>query len=129
MFAKKSLLRFLAILFLIFSACSQIPSLELVDLQTEGRNAPLGIDRTQARFTWKIKTEGQDVEQTAYQILVATDPSLLAEGSVDLWDSEKIVSAQSDMTVYKGVPLTSGMEVYWKVRIWDADDQPSSWSQ
>ncbi len=129
MYSKKSLSIFFVVLLVIVAACSQIPSIELIDLQTEGRESPLGIDRIQPRFTWKIKTEGQDVEQTAYQVLVATDPSLLAEGSPDLWDSEKIVSAQSDMTTYEGVPLTSGMEVHWKVRIWDANDQSSSWSQ
>jgi len=128
MFAKTSL-SLLSILFLLFTACSQIPSIELVDLQTEGREAPLGIDRVQPRFTWKMQTEDHDVEQSAYQILVATDPSLLAEGSADLWDSEKMVSAQSDMVRYEGASLASGLEVFWKVRIWDAKDQSSSWSR
>ncbi|MCP4310706.1 MAG: family 78 glycoside hydrolase catalytic domain [Bacteroidetes bacterium] len=128
MFTKKVHLRSLLVLFAIITACTSISTTEVVDLQTEGRESPLGIDRTHPRFTWKIITEGQDVEQTACQILVATDPSLLAEGSADLWDSEKIVSAQSDMVRYDGASLTSGLEVYWKVRIWDVNDQPTSWS-
>jgi alpha-L-rhamnosidase len=129
MFAKKVQIRSLLVLFAIITACTSISTTEVVDLQTEGRESPLGIDRTHPRFTWKIITEGQDVGQSACQILVATDPSLLAEGSADLWDSEKIISSQSDMTPYEGVPLGSGMEVYWKVRIWDVSDQPTSWSQ
>ena len=29
---------------------------------------------------------------------------------------------------YQGKPLTSSQQVFWKVRIWDTDDQPSPWS-
>ncbi len=129
MFAKKNQLKSLLVLFAIITACTSISTTEVVDLQTEGRESPLGVDRIQPRLTWKINTTGQDVEQTAYQILVATDPSLLEEGSADLWDSGKTISAQSNMTPYEGVPLSSGMGVYWKVKIWDASDQDSPWSK
>jgi alpha-L-rhamnosidase len=126
---KKSLYIYFVVLSAIFTACSQIPSLEVTDLQTEGRKIPLGVDREQPRFTWKIKSEDHDVEQIAYQILVASDPTLLAEGKTDLWDSEKINSAQSDMLRYEGASLSSGQEVFWKVRIWGGKGQSSSWSQ
>ncbi len=129
MFAKKNYSRSLVILLVFLISCIQIPSIQLVELQTEGRDEPLGIDRKHPRFAWKMKTGEQDVEQTAYQVLVATDPSLLSEGSADLWDSEKIISAQSDMVAYEGEPLYSGAEVYWKVRTWDVNDQPSPWSK
>ena len=70
MFAKKDHLRSLLVLFAISTACNSISIIEVVDLQTEGRESPLGIDRKHPRFTWKIKTGEQDVEQTAYQVLV-----------------------------------------------------------
>ncbi len=121
--------RTLLLLALILTACSQTPSDQPLDLQTEGRLDPMGIDRDQPRFSWIMKTERPDAEQGAFQILVATDPSLLKEGSSDLWDSEKIVSKQSHLVKYQGASLGSGKEVFWKVRIWNEDDRVSAWSK
>jgi len=66
--------------------------------------------------------------QTAYEILVASSPTVLAQDQGDLWDSGDIVSSQSVLISYAGQPLTSGEVCYWKVRIWDAQGNPSDWS-
>ncbi len=67
--------------------------------------------------------------QTAYRILVASDPEFLRDGRGDLWDSGKVTSNRSIQVVYGGRPLTSQMRCYWKVRVWDGEDRPSSWSK
>ena len=99
-------------------------------LQCEYLNDPLGIDVQTPRFTWKIfdtdHTRGQ--KQTGYQVLMASSSSLLAEGRADIWDSGRVLSAQSALVPFAGKKLASGQECYWKVRVYDMDKKPSAWS-
>ena len=45
-----------------------------------------------------------------------------------LWDSQKIESDKSNQIVYNGTPLSSGQKIYWQVKIWDKNSNPSNWS-
>jgi len=67
--------------------------------------------------------------QTAYHILVATDPELLKKDEGDAWDTKKIRSSQSAHITYGGILLESRRKYFWKVRTWDNQDNPSSWSE
>jgi hypothetical protein len=99
-------------------------------LQCEYLTDPLGIDVQTPRFTWQLSdadhSRGQ--KQTGYQVLVARSPALLAEGRADIWDSGKVVSAQSALVPFAGKKLASGENCFWKVRVWDKDKKPSAWS-
>jgi alpha-L-rhamnosidase len=99
------------------------------NLRCEYLTDPLGIDILRPRLSWTVQSDRRGQAQGAYRILVASDPKLLKEDTGDLWDSGKVVSDQSIQVVYDGRPLGSQMQCYWKVRVWDQDDQPSSWSQ
>ena len=66
--------------------------------------------------------------QSAYQILAATTPELLAQEKPDLWDSAKVTSDETLQIPYAGKPLASSQTVYWKVRAWDQSGNPSPWS-
>jgi alpha-L-rhamnosidase len=46
-----------------------------------------------------------------------------------LWDSGRISSDETVNLAYSGKPLASGMQCYWKVRIWDKHGKPSAWSE
>lgn len=91
---------------------------------------PLGIDVTSPRLSWKLtdsnNTRGQ--RQTAYQILLASSLSNLNSDIGDLWNSGTVGSSQSALVAYNGTTLTSGQDCYWKVRVWDKDNQASNWS-
>jgi alpha-L-rhamnosidase len=63
--------------------------------------------------------------QTAYQLIVSSDPS--AE-EADIWDSNKVASDQSLHVTYEGKPLESDRTYFWKVRYWDDQDVPSPYS-
>ncbi|MEN6333420.1 MAG: family 78 glycoside hydrolase catalytic domain, partial [Phycisphaerales bacterium] len=63
------------------------------------------------------------------RILVASSPKLLDKDTGDLWDSGKVVSEQSNQIAYAGRPLESQMRCYWKLRAWDKDGKPCSWSK
>ena len=104
-----------------------------LNLRCEYRENPLGIDVVKPRLSWVIedrdpRSKVRGIKQTAYQVLVASTPELLAKDQGDLWDSGKVESDQSIQVEYQGKPLESRMQCYWKVRVWDQDGQASAWS-
>lgn len=87
-------------------------------LECEQLSDPEGIDALHPRLSWQLTGNGKNLCQTAWQILVASSPELLARDKGDLWSTPKTPGDQSRMIVYAGRPLKSGMSCYWKVRIW-----------
>lgn len=98
-------------------------------LRCQWRRDPLGIGSTEPRLSWIVTSKQRDQVQTAYRILVASDAEQLDNDNGDLWDSGMVTSDQTSRVVYAGKPLTSGMQCFWKVRVWDKDHEPSSWSE
>lgn len=56
--------------------------------------------------------------QTAWRVLVATEPGLLREGKADVWDSGVRESAQSVGVAFEGAPLKAGTSYWWTVKTW-----------
>ena len=98
------------------------------ELTCQYRNNPLGIDESQPVLSWKLESNDQGQKQKAYQVLVASTPEKLTESESDLWNTGKVNSAQSVAVKYSGKTLQSRQKVYWKVKIWDADGEPSAYS-
>ena len=98
------------------------------DLRCEYVKNPLGIDVTKPHLSWQIESTTQGEKQTAYQIVVSSSQEKLSNAIGDLWDSGKIESDQSQLVAYSGKPLLSKMECHWKVRVWDNEGKPSTWS-
>ena len=90
---------------------------------------PLGIDAGSPRLSWVLSSRQRGESQTAYQILVASSPSLLAADTGDLWDSGKVNSDETAQVAYAGQPLVSRECCFWKVRSWDRDGHASKWSK
>jgi len=98
------------------------------NLRCEYLTNPLGIDVLEPRFFWVLEHTARGQKQSAYQVLVATRPELLAQDRGDQWDSGKVTSDQSTQVVYAGKPLESGRTYYWKVRYWDTQANASPYS-
>jgi alpha-L-rhamnosidase len=98
-------------------------------LRCEYLENPLGIDVTKPRLNWLMRSDERGQRQTAYQILVAGSRELLEQDRGDLWDTGRVDSDRSIQIEYAGKPLTSNMECWWKVRVWDKDGQPTAWSK
>ncbi len=92
---------------------------------------PLGVDNPNPRLNWQIVATSPGARgqaQTAYQVQAASSASLLANGQPDLWDSGEVISTQQFNIAYAGKALTSTEQVFWQVRVWDTNGQPSPWS-
>ena len=98
-------------------------------LRCEYLTNPLGIDVETPRLSWISTATARGWRQTAYRILAASSPENLRQDAGDLWDSGKVDSPQSAWASYAGKPMTYGLRVYWKVRVWDAANRPSPWSE
>jgi alpha-L-rhamnosidase len=123
---------FMMVLIFIFLFCQIHGSEEMVgplppwNLCCEYLKNPIGMDVEQPRFSWMLKHTERGQNQTAYQLIVSTDP--LAENA-DVWDSNKVASDRSLLVFFEGKPLESDRTYYWKVRYWDSQDNPSPYSQ
>ncbi len=102
-------------------------------LRCEHLTDPLGIDAVRPRLGWVLQPSdvggGRAGRQTAYRILVATTPGILARHRGDLWDTGKVASDEQLHIDYGGKPLPSHQRCYWKVRVWDDKSRSSAWSE
>lgn len=125
---------FIASLFgLLLWAESLSAAIVATDLRTEQLKSPIGIDIRQPRLSWRIESDQQNVMQTAYHLLVASSPELLAQGKGDIWDSEKVTSDASQWIPYQGEALKNNAPYYWKVKVYTSQGEaewstPASWS-
>jgi alpha-L-rhamnosidase len=93
-------------------------------LRVDEMTTPLGIDDTQPRFSWQLRDSRQGARQTAYQLLVASQPEQLSAGKADVWDSGRIASGQSVEVQYAGPALAPSTRYFWKVLVWDQAGKP-----
>ena len=110
-----------------------VAQISLQNLKCEMLSNPLGIDVVQPRLSWEIVAQKRNVDQKAYQILVASSIEKLAQNEGDIWDSKKISSAESIHVKYNGSTLTSRMRCFWKVKAWTNAGEsewstPNSWT-
>jgi len=123
-------------LFVFVSAMALAPFLcsggiSPVNLRCESLVNPVGISETSPRLSWQLNDTivGERGEfQTAYQVLAASSPQLLAGDTGDLWDSGEVFTNATAHIVYAGQALTSHEACYWQVRVWDTNGQLSAWS-
>jgi len=116
-------------LVLLLASLATLQAGEVSGLRCEDLTNPLGLDVQKPMLNWVIESATRGERQTAYQVLVASTPELLAADQGDLWDSGKVASDQSIQVEYAGKPLESRMRCYWKARIWARDGQETEWSK
>lgn len=98
-------------------------------LQSEYLSSPLAVGNANPLLSWRLKSGQRGKSQSAYRILVASKPSLLKVGQADYWDSGIVPSRRTAQVKYEGNPLSSRLQVYWKVMVWDEEERPSAWSE
>jgi alpha-L-rhamnosidase len=78
-------------------------------------------------LTWQLASDGRTRSQKAYRIQVASSAELLGKDAADLWDTGKVISDETVNIAYEGKSLKSRQQCYWRVCVWDQDNQPR-WS-
>lgn len=98
-------------------------------LSCEYQVDPVGIDNNRPALSWQLSAKQRNTTQTAYRVLVADDLSLLQKSTGNVWDSEKVSSAQSIQVTFSGKDLKPLKIYYWKVMVWDNHQHLSQWSK
>ncbi len=75
-----------------------------------------------------MRSDESGQRQTAYRILASASPHMLELDRGELWDTGKIVSSESINLAWKGKPLASSQQIFWKIQLWDRNDKPTAWS-
>src|SRR5271170_7115839 len=117
---------------LMVAAHAKVPEVVPLDLRCEYLVNPVGIDVCEPRLSWKLMVtlpDVRNVRQSAYQILVASSPEVLARDQGDVWDSGQVSTDDSVNIPFAGKQLASREQLYWKVRAWYGGRKPSAWSK
>ncbi|MBT8308392.1 MAG: family 78 glycoside hydrolase catalytic domain, partial [Maribacter sp.] len=101
---------------------------EVANLTCEYHKNPIGIDIKKPRLSWQLKSDGQNVMQTSYEIRVAYSENDVLKGKNLIWTSGKVESDQSLDIIYEGPTLESMQRVFWQVRVWNNKNKATAWS-
>lgn len=116
-------------LFILPDPTSALAQLHPVELRTEHRANPEGIDATAPRLSWQVESGERGQRQTAYRIGVADSATALDKGNFNLWDTGRVAGDDTLNIAYAGKPMASGRQAFWKVKVWDRDGRESRWSK
>ena len=117
---KKQFLLLALLFFLVLNFnCAKEIHLSFKQLLCEYQENPVGIGTAQPALSWILECSQRGQAQAAYRILISPDPAKLTQNLGDVWDTGKVISAQSSYIIYNGEPLTSSTKYYWKVQVWN----------
>ncbi|MFV2015417.1 MAG: hypothetical protein ACC656_08325, partial [Candidatus Heimdallarchaeota archaeon] len=118
-------------IFFIVTSCNSIKNntLSPYNLRCEYLQNPLGIENPTPALSWKLSSPNDNDNQTAFRILASSSKSNLEINVGELWDTKKISTNKNLFITYSGKQLSSGDKVFYKVRVWDSQDNPSEWSE
>lgn len=105
--------------------------LQIKNLTCEYLTEPIGVISREPRLSWQLIGDENDYgkAQSAYQIIVSDARESLVNNEGNCWDSGKVASNKSIFVKYKGVSLKSRGLYFWKVKVWDEEDNESDWSE
>ena len=111
----------------IFGICSYVPdyitesdSFSVSSLIVNYSDEPVVSGGNDLTFGWMIDSETNGFMQSAYRIVVNDSDSF---GGRTYWDSGKIISSESACVPYSGRKLVPGKNYFWKVTVWDSNDE------
>jgi alpha-L-rhamnosidase len=99
-------------------------ALEVTGLRVDGLVAPLGIDDTQPRFSWKSVSSRRNVTQRAYELKVVE-----GDGTQPTWSTGTRQDNRQLGIVYAGPALKPQTTYHWQVRVTDDQGTMSGWSE
>ncbi|RNL89441.1 alpha-rhamnosidase [Sinomicrobium pectinilyticum] len=108
-------------------AATDGPGIAITDLRCEMLTDPLGIDVVHPRLSWRLRPGKTGGHRTAYRIMVASTREKLENNEADLWDSGRVQDQNAWYVPYRGKPLHSKQQAWWKVKVWTPEGE-SPWS-
>jgi hypothetical protein len=110
----------LILLTIFFSACTKRAEIKIINLKVQIEVTP--------RFSWQLISGERNQWQSAYEIQLFTDAEKLKTGKPE-WTTGKVKSSESILVEGKGISLNAAQTYFWRVKIWDAENRESEWSE
>ena len=102
---------------------------EIAGLKCQSAINPVSVDTPTPKFSWLAESSARGQRQSAFQLLVSDSREGLSRDKGNLWDSGMSRSSGTNAVRYGGKSLASNQTYFWKVRIWDRDGKPTSFSE
>lgn len=99
------------------------------NLKCDNQTNPFGLENLKPNFSWQLKSSTRATKQSAYQILVSDSEANLKKDLGNIWNSGMIKSDQSSGIAYLGSNLESKKFYFWKVKIWNEKNKPTTYSE
>ncbi len=99
------------------------------ELKIDRQVTPLGFDNLTPEFSWELISEHRNIQQSAWEIIVADDLHHLENGRANCWKSGKQTGSKTFGIPYAGVQFKPFTRYFWKVRVWDQQGNISDWSK
>jgi len=106
-----------------------VSPLQPVSLTCEYIGNPINIDNATPQLSWRFLSSGKNEKQTAYEIIVSDRFEGIDRSEGNFWSSGKVLSDQNVNIRYQGKSLTSFTRYYWRVRVYDENNEVSVWSE
>lgn len=107
---------------------SSTTSPSAVDLKTDNKVEPIGIDDRAPLLSWRLGgPSSADGQQAAYEISAAHSADALRSGRADVWRTGRVASSETTDIPFAG-RLTAREPVAWQVRVWNSAGRVSPWS-
>lgn len=100
-----------------------------INLTCDSEINPLGTTNIRPVFSYTLNSSYKDVIQSSYQIVASSSMEFMNNHNYDVWDSGIISSNKSQFIDYEGIKLKSKMIVFWRVRSFDNNSIPTSFSE
>jgi alpha-L-rhamnosidase len=97
-------------------------------LRTELLTDPIGLPVHAPRLSWWCADIRPAEVMAAWQIQAASNRKLLVANDPDLWDSGIVDGNPAGGVEYGGLGVEPRSVVFWRVRTFDSDGEPSDWS-
>jgi hypothetical protein len=117
------------LLLFVFSYSQSKAQVSVIKLLCNNTENPSVINTPAPLFSWKLISESRGQSQAAYHLLVADNLNEIQNSHGNIWDSEKVNSAQSILIPFNGEKLESARRYFWKVKVWNQDGIESEWSK
>jgi len=82
-------------------------AIRAVRLRCEHLENPFGVGDRTPRLSWEAVADGRGQRQTAWRIIVASSPEIIARREGDLWDTGRVEGDATQDHRYAGRPLRS----------------------
>ncbi len=103
-------------------------SLQPAHLTCEYIENPLGINTKIPRFNWTFVSTERNQFQSAYELIVSDNLKDIQQNKGNVSSTGKITSSQNIQIEYAGKDLKSFTRYYWRVKVYNQNDEASSWS-